>query len=159
MMSNRIGPADERWASGIGASADRRPDSPTATKDAMGDDDEVRVVVVDDVVDAAETLACVLELDGYKVRTAHDGYRALAVIEEHKPHCVLLDIDMPGIDGSELAQRLRDRYGEDMVLIAVTGWGDEDLRISEAFARIDHYLRKPVDPVLLRRLLPPLRCS
>lgn len=123
---------------------------------AVMDGDEVRVVVVDDVSDAAETLACALELDGYHVRTANDGHHALTVIEEYQPHCVLLDINMPGIDGCELAKRLRERHGDDLVLIAVTGWGEEDDRVSQAFVRIDHYLRKPVKPELLRKLLPPL---
>ena len=118
--------------------------------------DDVRVVVVDDVRDVAESLALALEMDGYSVRTALEGVGALAVIEEHRPHCVLLDINMPGIDGVELSRLLRERYGDDMVLIAVTGWGHEDDRVSAAFARIDHYLRKPIDPDKLSKLLPPL---
>jgi CheY-like chemotaxis protein len=116
--------------------------------------EEMRVVVVDDVSDAAETLACLLEMDGYKVWTAQDGHEALALIAEHLPQCVLLDIDMPGIDGFELSRRLRELYGEQMVLIAVTGWGDEDLRVSERFAHCDHYLRKPIDPGTLKLLFP-----
>ncbi len=120
------------------------------------DNDEVRVLVVDDVFDAAEALACGLELDGYQVRIAQDGEQALALIEESVPHCVLLDVDMPGIDGAELSQRLRARYGDDLVLIAVTGWGEDDERVSKTFACVDHYLKKPVDPAELRKLLPPL---
>ena len=118
--------------------------------------DEVRVVVVDDVRDAAEILAFSLALDGYKAVTARDAYEALAVIEEVRPHCVLLDIDMPGMDGCELSRRLRERYGAAMVLIAVTGWGHEDQRVSAAFAHFDHYLQKPVASEVLRSLLPPL---
>ena len=118
--------------------------------------EEVRVVVVDDVSDMAETLACILELDGYKVRTATEGLQALAVIEEYKPHCVMLDIDMPGMGGCELANRLRERYGDELVLIAVTGWGDANERISNTFSRFDHYLRKPLTPAVLRKVLPPV---
>jgi DNA-binding response OmpR family regulator len=118
--------------------------------------EEVRVVVVDDVSDAAETMALALKMEGYQVRTALDGHQALAVIEEHMPHCVLLDIDMPGIDGFELSRRLRERYGHDMVLIAVTGWGDASERISERFSHCDHYLRKPIDLGALMKLFPPL---
>ena len=92
--------------------------------------DEVRVVVVDDVPDAAESMASALTLDGYSVRTALEGHAALAVIEEYRPQCVLLDINMPGIDGCKLSKLLRDRYGDEMVLIAVTGWGHEDDRVS-----------------------------
>lgn len=119
-------------------------------------DDEVRVVVVDDAIDAAETLAEALRLDGYTVWIAGDGREALDVIESCSPHCVLLDVDMPGLDGSELSKRLRERYGDDVVLIAVTGWGVEDERVASTFDRVDHYLRKPFDPVVLRKLLPPL---
>ncbi|MDN3921093.1 response regulator [Roseateles violae] len=118
--------------------------------------EEVRVVVVDDVPDSAETLAMVLEMDGYTVRTASSGVQALSLIEEFQPLCVLMDIHMPGVSGHELSQRLRQRYGDDIVLIAVTGWGGAEERVSESFARFDHYLRKPVDRELLRKLLPPV---
>jgi DNA-binding response OmpR family regulator len=121
----------------------------------MGED-EARVVVADDVADIAEALAYSLEHDGYKVWIAHDGIQALALIEEHKPHCVIFDINMPSLDGSELSKLLRERYGDDLVLIAITGWSDTDPRVAEAFARVDHYLRKPVDPAVLRKLLPPV---
>lgn len=116
--------------------------------------DDVRVVVVDDAKDAAEALACHLELDGYVVRVAHDGEQALEVIAEFKPHCVLLDIDMPGMDGCELSRRLRERYQDDIVLIAVTGWGEDNQRVAESFVRVDHHLRKPLDPKVLRKVLP-----
>ncbi|HEY4080203.1 MAG TPA: response regulator [Burkholderiaceae bacterium] len=118
--------------------------------------DEVRVVVVDDVSDVAEMLACTLEFDGYSVKTAADGAQALAVIEAYRPHCVLLDIDMPGMNGCELSDRLRQRYGDDLVLIAITGWGDPGDRVSDTFSRFDHYIRKPFDPALLRKILPPI---
>lgn len=119
-------------------------------------DDDVRVVVVDDVPAMAESLAGLLEVDGYKVRTAGDGREALEVIAQYQPHCVMLDIDMPGIDGRELANRLRELYGDAIVLIAVTGWGNADDRLSMAFARFDHYLRKPFTPAQLRKVLPPV---
>ena len=119
-------------------------------------DDDVRVLVVDDVVDAAEALAATLALSGYKVWTATDGATALALVEEHKPHCVLLDIGMPGMDGNELTRTLRTRYGDDIVLIAVTGREHDDERVSDTFERVDHYLKKPVDPDVLRKLLPPV---
>lgn len=120
------------------------------------DDLEVRLLVVDDVRDAAEALACLLRADGYTVSTAHDGPSALALADSFQPHGVLLDIDMPRMDGHELASRLRLRFGEAVVLIAVTGWGRPDDRFSQAFALFDHYLRKPFDSSLLRKVLPPL---
>ena len=119
-------------------------------------DDDVRVVVVDDVVDAAEVLAETLAMSGYTVWIATDGAAALALVEAHKPHCVLLDIGMPGMDGNELTRTLRSRYGDDIVLIAVTGREEDDERVSDTFARVDHYLQKPVDPDVLRKLLPPV---
>ena len=119
-------------------------------------DDDVRVVVVDDFADAAEALAETLKMSGYKVWVATDGTAALALIETQRPHCVLLDIGMPGMDGNELARTLRSRYGDDIVLIAVTGREHDDERVSDTFARVDHYLQKPVDPDVLRKLLPPV---
>jgi DNA-binding response OmpR family regulator len=119
--------------------------------------DDVRVVVVDDSTDAAEALALILELNGYVVRTALDGHLALAVIEQFNPHCVLLDIDMPGLDGLQLSKTLRERYRDDIVLIAVTGWSVDDARVKETFTVVDHYLHKPMDPAELQKLLPPTR--
>ena len=119
--------------------------------------DEVRVVVVDDLVDAAATLAYALERDGYAVRVAHDGVQALALIDDFKPHCVLFDIDMPRLDGFELAKQLRARYADDIVLIAVTAAVIDDTRVIGTFNVADHYLRKPVGPQTLRKLLPPLQ--
>lgn len=121
--------------------------------------EEVRVMVVDDVKDAADTLAMLLSADGYSVATALSGEEAILEIEKHRPHCVILDIAMPGIDGYELATLLRHRYNDDIVLIAVTGWSDSDARVADTFSVVDHYLQKPVDPTRLRRLLPPLRTS
>ena len=118
-------------------------------------EDEVRVVVVDDMPDAADTLACLLELNGYTVRVAHDGLQALKLIEEWPPVCVILDIDMPGLNGQELSTRLRQRYGDDIVLIAVTGWDKDDPRVAGTFTIVDHYLRKPVDPEVFRNIVPP----
>jgi CheY-like chemotaxis protein len=118
--------------------------------------DEARIIVVDDAVDVAEALAAALESDGYKVWVAHDGHEALELVALHKPHCVLFDIDMPSLDGSELSKRLRQEHGDDLVLVAVTGWSDKDPRVAEAFARVDHYLRKPFDAEALRKVLPPV---
>lgn len=123
---------------------------------ALMDDFEVRVLVVDDVLDAAEALTCALQADGYTVQTAHDGATALRLIDTFLPHCVLLDIDMPAMDGHQLASRLRLRFGDAVVLIAVTGWGRADDRFSKAFELFDHYLRKPFETGLLHRVLPPL---
>jgi CheY-like chemotaxis protein len=118
--------------------------------------DEVRVVVIDDVSDAAQALALALQLDGYDVRTADNGVDALALIESFQPHCVLLDIEMPQMDGCELSKRLRLLYGDDIVLVAVTGWSENNERVAESFGRVDHYLRKPIDYEKLQVILPSL---
>lgn len=122
-------------------------------------DDAVRLIVVDDVEDAAATLALLLELDGYEVRAANDGAQALAMIDGFEPHCILFDIDMPGIDGLELSRRVRAHYDNDIVLIAVTARPPHDPRVAGAFRVADHYFSKPVDPQLLRKVLPPLGAS
>ena len=119
-------------------------------------DDSVRVIVVDDVPDAAATLAQLLELDGYSVATAHDGAQALALIESFVPHCIIFDIEMPGIDGYELSERVRGDHGSDIVLIAITAHPVQDLRVAGAFAVADHYFMKPLDHARLRKLLPPI---
>ena len=118
--------------------------------------DEVRLLVVEDQVEVAEALACGLKLDGYRVRVAHDGVSARALIEVYLPHCVLLDIDLPGIDGNELSRRVRAEHGDDIVQIAVTSSNVDEERVFRTFDRVDHYLRKPVDPASLRKVLPPL---
>ena len=125
----------------------------SATEEALPAED-VRVVVVDDDSEVAEALAAALEFDGYRVKIAGDGAQAVALVAEFAPHCVLLDVEMPGMDGDELSKRLREGYGDEIVLIAVTGGRDKDKRVQDTFARVDHYLSKPVDLGLLRRLLP-----
>jgi DNA-binding response OmpR family regulator len=116
--------------------------------------EEARVIVVDDSPDIAEALAYLLTSDGYSVRTAYDGAQAVVLVDKFAPHCVLFDINMPIMDGNELSKQLRERFGDDIVLVAITGEDDSDRRISEAFGRVDHYLQKPVDQKGLRRVLP-----
>jgi signal transduction histidine kinase len=113
-----------------------------------------RVLVVDDNADAAKTLADVLEIWGCEVCVAHDGVSAIDTARTYTPHIVLLDIGLPGMDGYEVARRLREQenFG-DTLLIAVTGYGQEEDRRQSHEARLDHHLTKPVDPEKLRRLL------
>ncbi len=132
-------------------------DEAAAASTSTAHDDAVRVLVVDDDHDVAEVLGEILKLNGYDVRVVHDGLVALALVEEYKPHCVLLDVNLPGMDGGELSRRLRERYGDDLILIAVTGWSEKDARVSNAFGRVDHYLQKPVDVQMLSKVLPPVR--
>ena len=121
------------------------------------DENEVRVVIVDDMLDLVDTLAMLLESYGYKVVTAGDAVQALAAVERHRPHCVLLDVHMPGTDGCELSRQLRERYRDDIVLIAISGYDERSSRVAQTFARVDHYLRKPIDMKELSKVLPPVR--
>ena len=104
-----------------------------------------RILVVDDNADSATTLGMLLKLLGVEMRIANDGPTALAAVEEFHPQIILLDIGMPDMDGFEVARRLRQRpeYG-DVLLIALTGWGQEEDRRRTREAGFDHHLVKPV---------------
>ncbi len=113
-----------------------------------------RVLVVDDNTDAADSLALLLRLSGHDVRTVHDGPTALEVAEAFRPEVVLLDIGLPRMDGYEVARRLRQRDGAKRVLlVAVTGYGQEEDRRRTAEAGFDAHLVKPAEPVAVQRLL------
>jgi len=113
-----------------------------------------RVLVVDDSEDAALSLAKLLRQSGHEVRVAHDGPSALAVARGDPPEVAFLDIGMPGMDGCELARRLRQEAGlRGALLVALTGWGQEEDRKRTREAGFDHHLTKPADPEALHRLL------
>jgi CheY-like chemotaxis protein len=116
-------------------------------------DEELRFVVVDDVPDAADSLAMLLRMSGHEVRTAYGGQEALDVVESYQPDCVLLDLAMPKMRGGELARLLRQRHGTALVLIAVTGDSDVDVARSPELAHVDHCLRKPVERAELAKML------
>jgi signal transduction histidine kinase len=113
-----------------------------------------RVLVVDDNIDAAQTLALLLRVSGHVVRMAHDGPSGLAAAQEWLPEFVLLDIGLPGIDGYEVARRLRgEAESSKITLIAVSGYGQDEDRRRSAEAGFDEHLVKPVEPTALQRLL------
>lgn len=113
-----------------------------------------RVLVCDDNVDGADSLALMLGLLGHEVRTVHDGPQALAAVAGWRPDVALLDIGMPGLSGYEVAQRLRaDPALAGLVLVAVTGWGTEGDQRRSAQAGFDHHLTKPVEAAALEALL------
>lgn len=116
--------------------------------------DGLRVLVVEDNVDAAETLADLLRLWGYEVETVHDGEAAVYAAPRFRPRVVLLDIGLPRMNGYEVARWLRGRPElGDLLIVAVTGYGQESDRARGREAGFDHHLVKPVDLDLLRRLL------
>jgi PAS domain S-box-containing protein len=113
-----------------------------------------RILVVDDNIDAAESLGALLRCLGAEVMIVHDGPAALEVLQTQKPATVVLDIGMPGMDGYELARRVRATpLGTDLTLIALTGWGNDEDRRRSREAGIDHHLVKPVDLHVLQNLL------
>jgi CheY-like chemotaxis protein len=114
-----------------------------------------RILIVDDNVDSATTLSWLLAEHGYTVQIAHDGATGLKVAHEFKPDILLLDIGLPGIDGFELARRLRNDGFSSALLIAISGYAHEaDMERSRA-AGFDRHFAKPVDfDVLVRSLLP-----
>jgi CheY-like chemotaxis protein len=110
-----------------------------------------RVLVVDDNHDAADSLAMLLRLAEQDVRVAYDGSTSLAHAQEFQPELVFLDIGMPGMDGYEVARRLRQQPGlENAVLVAVTGWGQEEDRRRSLEAGFDGHIVKPAEPRNLR---------
>jgi len=110
----------------------------------------VRVVIVEDHAESAEGLAELLAIWGYEPHIASDAERALALVDTVRPDIILSDIGLPGMDGHELARRLREEYGSRIVLVALTGVSDARLRPDSHF---DHMLMKPVDLDALERLL------
>jgi len=113
-----------------------------------------RILVVDDNHDAAETLGVLLGLLGAETRVVHDGAAALAAFRSYEPAVVLLDLGLPGMDGFEIARRMRSEpNGPRATLIALTGWGQEDDRKRSKGAGIDMHLVKPVDLPTLRDAL------
>jgi signal transduction histidine kinase/CheY-like chemotaxis protein len=113
-----------------------------------------RVLVVDDNHDAAASLALLLDLNGYDIRTASDGVEALAVADSFEPEFVLLDLGMPRLDGYATAREMRKRpWGQSARLLALTGWGQEEDKRRALDAGFDHHLTKPVDPGVLQRLM------
>jgi two-component system, chemotaxis family, CheB/CheR fusion protein len=117
-----------------------------------------RILVVDDLSDAAASLALVCELYGAEARVASDGLQALSVGAVFRPEVVLMDISMPHMNGYEAARRLRvEPWGKEAVLIALTGWGRQgDIEAAHA-AGFDGHLLKPVEAEALIKLIKTLQ--
>src|SRR5690349_19114682 len=105
-----------------------------------------RVLIVDDDADTVEIAALIMQAEGYETRSALNGVEALARAAAFRPHLVLLDIAMPGIDGLAVAAAIRSTdWGKDAALIAVTGLGSSIVRTRCAEVGFDHYILKPMD--------------
>jgi PAS domain S-box-containing protein len=132
------------------ASAAQAASMETASNPAV----KMRILVVDDNQDVADSLGMLLQLSGYDVQTVYDGPLALATISSYKPDVVLLDIGMPGMNGYEVARQVRKQPGfEDLPLVALTGWGQEEDRQRSKEAGFNHHIVKPVDSEILERVL------
>ncbi len=122
-----------------------RPPTPTTAR---------RILVVDDNRDSAESLAELLELIGNRTHAAYDGLEAVEAAEAFRPDVVLLDIGLPKLNGYEAARKIRERpWGKNVVLVALTGWGQEEDRQKSREAGFDAHMVKPVDFAALKKLL------
>ncbi|MBX9652862.1 response regulator, partial [bacterium] len=116
--------------------------------------DKRRVLIVDDNVDASSSLALMLDFMGNETRIAHDGQRAIDVAAEFHPDLILLDIGMPHLNGLEAAAEIRKRaWGREIMLVALTGWGQEEDRRRTKEAGFDLHLTKPIDFSVLTEVL------
>jgi PAS domain S-box-containing protein len=136
------------------ALAETRTAAPTTRQATANGQRRRRVLVVDDNADAAESLAALLSISGHDTRMAHDGHEALQQAEQFNPDVVFLDIGMPTLDGHETAKIIRQQpWGKNMVLVALTGWGQSEDRRRSKDAGFNHHLVKPADPAVVEQLL------
>jgi signal transduction histidine kinase len=112
-----------------------------------------RILVAEDIPDAAEMMKLMLETMGHDVRIATDGVQAVAIAKEFEPQIALLDIGMPRMDGYQAAQHIRDALGRRVFLVALTGWGQEQDERRAYQAGFDRHLTKPADPDVLDALI------
>jgi CheY-like chemotaxis protein len=131
-----------------GPQAESGKDEPAAPKSSL------RILIVDDNRDNADSLVMLLRIIGNDTRTAYDGQQGVDVAEEFRPDVMLLDIALPKLNGYEACRGIREQpWGKNIVLIAVTGWGQvEDRRLSHE-AGFDYHMVKPVDPQELMKFL------
>ncbi len=122
--------------------------------------DEFGVLIVDDNRDATDSMAMLLKMEGYDVRVAYDGPQALDAVRQVRPDVILLDIGLPGMDGFQVAQHVRaDPDNSAIVIVAVSGYGQEEHRARSTQAGCDHHLVKPIEPAIVSELLASLHSS
>jgi CheY-like chemotaxis protein len=130
------------------------PGPAAASEAKAGLGSKCRILVVDDNIDSAQSLALLLGRMGHEIEVAHDGLEAVQAAGAFRPQIVLLDIGLPRMNGYEAARRIRAQSGGDKVaIIALTGWGQEKDKQLAAEAGFDHHLTKPVEPATLTSLL------
>ena len=113
-----------------------------------------RVLVVDDNVDSADSMAALLQMMGHETRLAHDGAEAIEAAQSFHPDVIIMDIGMPNMDGLEATRRIRKlSLAPRPTIVALTGWGQERDRRNSVAAGIDRHLVKPVDADTIAQLL------
>ena len=114
----------------------------------------MKVLIADDNRDAAQSLGTLLELSNHEVLIAHDGDEALRIARQALPDAMILDIGMPCITGDQVARVIRSEpWGGKVLMIAVTGWGEPEDKVSATAAGFDLHLTKPIDVDELEKLL------
>jgi len=138
----------------VAGRAHERPRHAPATEAKADPHVRCRVLVVDDNQDSADSLGMLLRMMGHEVRTAHDGLEAIAAAATFQPDVAILDIGLPKLNGYEVAKRIREQpWGKDIVLVALTGWGQDEHRRRSQEAGFNHHLTKPVELDVLQELL------
>jgi CheY-like chemotaxis protein len=118
----------------------------------------LRILIVDDNRDGADSLAMMLRLLGNDTRTAYDGEQALVLAAEYQPDVILLDLGLPKLNGYEACRHIRQQpRGKELIIIAQTGWGQDEDRRRTHEAGFDHHMVKPVDPAALIKMLAELQ--
>ncbi len=131
-----------------------QPPPPEPTVSAPTPTTARRILVVDDNRDSADSLAMLLKLTGNETHTAYDGLEAVEAAATFQPDVVLLDIGLPKLNGYEAARKIREQpWGKNMVLVALTGWGQEEDRQKSKEAGFNAHMVKPVDLAALMKLL------
>jgi CheY-like chemotaxis protein len=131
------------------------PESPTdlaATRPTVASPG-LRILIADDNADSVTTLSWSLEHSGHEVRTASDGIAAVQVAREFRPQLALLDIGMPRLNGYDAAREIRKMLGDEVTLVAVTGWGQEEDKRRAREAGFDRHVTKPIDIETLDRMV------
>jgi CheY-like chemotaxis protein len=142
----------------LAPSAESTPSRPRKDEAMRARSEPLRILVADDNQDSAESLALLLQMMGHEVRTELDGARAVETAQVFQPQVVLLDLGMPQLNGYEAARRIRALPGgDDVVLIAQTGWSQPEDRRRSQEAGFDHHVVKPIPSGSLEKLLTPRR--
>ncbi len=117
-------------------------------------DESLRILIVDDRQDSANSMSMLLGLTGHQTQTAFDGATALHMADRFRPHVILCDIGLPDISGLEVCRQIRARdWGPNICMIALTGWGVENAFASSMEAGFNHHLVKPVELSDLRNAI------